>query len=608
MRKKLLAQHNIRSLFTTRSVQYLFAALDAPHRVIIVSNRSGNYQLHAADFHTGFHRQITNAKHGALFGSISSDGQNVYILSDTSGAEYGHFVRIPFKGGKSVSVTPDLKLYFSYSVSTNDNAETVCFTAALDNKNKIFAVRKNKSGEYHARELYSASTSLSEPICAPDGSVVCVAETNMDTGKSQLVFLPTAKGARTVHSRQFNAVMPLTFSRAQNKKVILTLVRYNNWYRPAMYDVTLGRTTEIHHSLFRGDVWALSWDEARHQLVLCDVYCAEQKLYVYDIHTKRLKRIGPKTGSFNFHFGSAALRQDGSLLVRWSDFNTSPRLIAVHAPRYDTWSEILEWAGDVSSCYVAKNIRTKSSDGEQIQMWVARPHGTKAPMPFVIDVHGGPHGVTLDEFSPEAHAWLKNGFGYCAPNYRGSIGFSRKFERKIYGNPGHWEVEDVVAARNWLVRNGYADPKYITIYGWSWGGYVTLLALGTYPELWSSGIAGAGIADCVAQYEDEPAYFRVQDEERFRGTPETARARYVRSSPITYVKRIQSPLLILHGEHDVRCPPRQMRRFIDALKKHGKRFDIEWFKSGHTGEFTDTNLRVRLIDRAIRFALSEQKR
>jgi dipeptidyl aminopeptidase/acylaminoacyl peptidase len=608
MREKLLAQYNIRSLFATRSVQYLFAARNTPHRAIIVSNRSGNYQLHAVDFRTGFHRQITNAKHGALFGSISSDGQQIYILSDPSGAEHGHFLCLPFEGGHGVDVTPSLKPYFSYSVNTSDDGETLSFTAALDNKNKVFIVRKNKSGEYHTRELYSVNTSLSEPICAPDGSVVCVAETNMDTGKSQFVFLSTAKGARVVHSRQFNDVMPLTFSRAQNKKIILTLVRYNNWYRPAMYDITLGRATEIYHSLFRGDVWALSWDEARHQLVLCDIYRAEQKLYIYNTQTKRLKRIGPKTGSFNFHFGSTALRQDGSLLVRWSDFNTSPRLIAVHAPQYDTWSEILEWSGDVSSHYVAKNIRTKSSDGEQIQMWVARPHGTKTPIPFVIDVHGGPHGATLDEFSSEAHAWLKNGFGYCAVNYRGSIGFGRKFERKIYGNPGHWEVEDVVAARNWLVRNEYADPKYITIYGWSWGGYITLFALGTYPNLWSVGIACAGIADCVAQYEDEPAYFRTQDEKRFRGTPETAHARYVRSSPITYVDHIQSPLLILHGKYDVRCPPRQMRRFIDALKKNKKRFDIEWFESGHTGEFTDTNLRIRLIDKAIRFALSAKKK
>ncbi len=132
--------------------------------------------------------------------------------------------------------------------------------------------------------------------------------------------------------------------------------------------------------------------------------------------------------------------------------------------------------------------------------------------------------------------------------------------------------------------------------------------MGTYPTLWSSGISGAGIADCLLQYEDELAYFKAQDEERFKGTPETARSRYLCSSPITYVNHIQSPLLILHGENDVRCPPRQMKRFIDALEKNKKSFNVEWFKSGHVGGFTDTNLRVKLIDKAIRFALGTQKK
>ncbi len=615
MKQRLTIQHNIRpsdprirSLFETRSVQYLFVARNAPHRAIVVSNRSGSYQLYTVDFHTGFHRQITNAKQGALFGSISSDGRHIYILSDTSGSEHGHFVRIPFEGGNSVNVTPNLKHYFSYSVSTSDNGEILCFTAALDNKNKVFIARRNKNSKYQTRELYSANTSLSEPICAPDGLVVCVAETNADTKESRLIFLPTVKGTTKTYSRRFNAVIPLAFSHIQERRVVLALARQGDWYRPVIYDVAKGRATEIRHSSFRGDVWVLSWDEARHQLVLCDVYRAEQKLYVYNTHTKRLKRIGPKTGSFNFHFGSAASRQDGSLIVRWSDFNTSPRLIALHAPRYDTWSGIPEWSGDVSSRYAVEKVWAKSSDGERVQMWIVRPRGVTKPIPFVMDIHGGPHGVVLNEFSPEAHAWLKNGFGYCAVNYRGSIGFGKKFERKIYGNPGRWEVEDIVAARNWLVRNRYADPNCITLYGWSWGGYVTLLAIGKYPHLWNCGIAGAAIADCVMQYEDEPTYFKAKDREIFGGTPETARTRYVRSSPITYTKHIQAPLLILHGKNDVRCPHRQMRHFIHALKENNKRFTVEWFGSGHTGGFTDTKLRIKLMDKAIRFCARGTKK
>ncbi|MBI2482090.1 MAG: S9 family peptidase [Candidatus Vogelbacteria bacterium] len=601
-RYSFISISRLQSLFKTPSVQYLFTAQNAPHRAIVVSNRSGDYQLHAVDFASGFHRQITRRKGGALFGSISSDGQYIYILDDKKGAEHGHFLQIPFEGGKQIDMTPRLKPYFSYSMNASDDEKTLVFTAALENKNTIFVTKESNNGTRQTYNVHTSATSLSESICSSDGTYVCVAETDVKTKQNTILVIPTNGGERKICSCSFSSVTPLAFSRIADQRKILALARRGEWLRPMLYDFAHNRVSFIQHGSFRGDVWVLDWNENRKEMILCDVYQAQQKLYIYNLENKSLRRIGPKNGSFNFHFGSVVRLSDNSLIFKWSDFNNSPRLIRLYASQYNKWSEIPEWSGNIKSQYIVKSLWTRSSDGEDVQMWIMQPKGIKQP-PFVIDVHGGPHGVVGDEFSPEMHAWIESGFGYCAVNYRGSIGFGKKFERKIYGNPGHWEVEDIVSARNWLIQNRYADPKRITLYGWSWGGYVTLLATGTYPALWSSSVAGAGIADCLTQYENEPAYFRAQDEERFRGTPETARSRYLRSSPITYVNHIQSPLLILHGENDIRCPPRQMKRFIDVLKKNKKSFDVEWFRSGHIGGFTNTNLRVRLIAKAIRFAL-----
>jgi len=609
-RKTLINKNDIKSLFTAQSVQYMFVAKNKPHRAIVVSNRFGNYQLYAVDFDTGFNRQITSKKQGTIFGSISSDGNYIYVLEDKKGNELGYFKQIPFEGGKGIDITPNLEPYFSYSVSTSDNAEIVCFVASIKDKNKVFVVSKNKKNTFNVYEIYGTKNSLTEPVCASDGSMICVAETFSNSNKSRLIFFlisNNCKDIKTIYSKKFDSIIPLSFSQKQNKKVLLALARFNNWYRPIMYDVLSGHFSKINHPLFRGDIWVLLWNEKNNQLVLCDVYHAEQKLYIYNINTKRLKRIGPRTGSFNFHFGSMAMSQDGSFIIRWSNFNTPPCLITIHAPKYNTWSKIPEWSNMITSRYEIKNIYIKSSDKKRVQMWLVCPTNKKTPIPFIIDVHGGPHSVVFNEFSPETHAWLKNGFGYCAVNYRGSISFGKKFEKKIYGNPGYWEVEDIVAARNWLVKKKYANPEFIILYGWSWGGYITLLALGKYSDLWSSGITCNGISDFIMQYEDEPEYFKAKDRELFKGTPKTACMRYLRSSPITYAKNIQAPLLIIHGENDVRCPPRQIKHFINVLKKHGKQFDIIWFKSGHIGGFTDIDLRVLLINKTIRFVIETQK-
>lgn len=591
----------MRALFKMPSVQYVFSARRAPHRAIIVSNRSGNYQLHVVDFNTGFTRQITNAEQGKLFGSLSADGRYIYILNDEDGSEYGHFMRVQFEGGVVEGITPNAKKYFSYSVSTSDDCKTLCFTAAIDNRNNVFIVCEDKDGVHTLEKKYSSDYSLSEPICSPDGTFVCVSEPNGKTKRSTLLLLSKKGTSDTVRSRNFTRVTPLAFSLIK-PQTILALIRVHNWYRPVFYDFMKNRMTEVKHPAFRGDVWVLQWEEDQNQMILCDVYRARQKLYLYNTRTKKLKRIGPKTGSFNFHFGSATLLKDSTIILKWGDFNTPSRLIKIHAPHHDTWSEIPEWSSRKIPEYAVENKWTRSSDGERVHMLIARPCTAKRPMPFVINIHGGPHGVIGDEYSPEAHAWLQNGFGYCAVNYRGSIGFGEKFERKIYGNPGKWEVEDVVAARRWLVKNKYAISKQITLYGWSWGGYVTLLALGKYPVLWHRGIAGAAIADCIMQYEDEPAYFKTQDQEMFKGNPETARTIYVKSSPTTYAKDIQTPILILHGKNDTRCSPRQIKYFIDVVRRMGGRIFDTWFTSGHIGGFTNTKLRVMLVKKAIRFA------
>lgn len=85
--------------------------------------------------------------------------------------------------------------------------------------------------------------------------------------------------------------------------------------------------------------------------------------------------------------------------------------------------------------------------------------------------------------SLESQAWLDHGFAYLTVNYRSSTTFGREFQEQIWGNPGHWEVEDMLAAHGWLVREGIARQDQVLLTGSSYGGYVTLLALGKRPNL-----------------------------------------------------------------------------------------------------------------------------
>src|SRR5207249_7839956 len=131
-----------------------------------------------------------------------------------------------------------------------------------------------------------------------------------------------------------------------------------------------------------------------------------------------------------------------------------------------------------------RSVSFPSSDGTPIQGWLALPEGA-GPFPTILETHGGPTAVMMESFDPSCQMWLDHGFAYLTINYRGSTTFGKEFLEKIWGNVGYWEVEDMVAARAWLVGQGITKADQVFLTGWSYGGYLTLQALGTYPALWA---------------------------------------------------------------------------------------------------------------------------
>ena len=174
-------------------------------------------------------------------------------------------------------------------------------------------------------------------------------------------------------------------------------------------------------------------------------------------------------------------------------------------------------------------------------------------------------------FDASSQAWLDHGFAYLTVNYRGSTGFGREFQEKINGDVGRWELEDMLAARRWLVEEGIADPHGILLEGGSYGGFLTVWALSQEPELWAGGIAPVAIVDWTMNYEDSSAAMKGWARMIFDGTPQEKPELYLDRSPLTHAAAIQAPLLIFQGRRDSRATPRQMEHFARVRWRHCKR-------------------------------------
>ncbi|MDW8082948.1 MAG: alpha/beta fold hydrolase [Sulfolobales archaeon] len=217
-----------------------------------------------------------------------------------------------------------------------------------------------------------------------------------------------------------------------------------------------------------------------------------------------------------------------------------------------------------------KFVLVESFDGLKIPTYVLESRMIPKPGPVVVYPHGGPWSEVSDSWWPMIAALAALGYHVVAPNFRGSTGYGEKFRSMDIGDPGGADMEDVAAARNWVVISGFSREDQVSIVGYSYGGYTTLMQLTKKPKLWRCGVAGAPVSDWVKMYETSDAYYRTFIEILFGGRKDLFHER----SPINYVENIESPLCIIHPQNDSRTPVGPILDFTKELVNLGKSFEL----------------------------------
>jgi dipeptidyl aminopeptidase/acylaminoacyl peptidase len=228
--------------------------------------------------------------------------------------------------------------------------------------------------------------------------------------------------------------------------------------------------------------------------------------------------------------------------------------------------------------------------GDRVNGFYVTPDG-EGPFPVYLKVHGGPNWLYMDRWWPDVQAIVDLGFAVAMVNYRGSTMYGRRWRDHIIGNIGFPEVEDVIAGLDDLVAKGIADPRRAVIGGWSWGGYVTLLALGVHPDRFVAGVAGVPVGDYMESYDESAPGLQAYDRSLLGGVVHDIPGFVRERSPITYVDRVRAPVLVLVGEHDTRCPPRQAFNWVDAYRARGGEVEVYTYPEGHSSYLVDEEVR-----------------
>lgn len=594
----------------------------APERSLFVSNATGTYELYAWDRSTGEQRQVTDRPNGTTDGVLSPDGQWIWWFSDTDGDEFGVWMRQPFTGGKDEPAVPGLAASYPAGLALGLDG-TAVVGRSTDEEGSVIHVVRGAGRASGSAPTGRASDATADDAAADAARAAGAAEAGPHAAGERVDGEPVAEPVEIYRHRQSAGVGDLShdaelvaIEHTEHGDAMHSAIRVVRLDGTAVaeLDDTKGGSVELGLSVLgfapvRGDarllvghqrrgrwepmIWhpltgeedaltidlpgdvSAEWYPDGQALLIEHSYQARSELWRYELASGALSRVETPRGTIS----GATARPDGSVEFLWSSAQQPPQV------RSTTGRVVLEpppLPGGLSRAPESVPVTDAWVDGPggRVHALVQRPEG-EGPFPTIFDIHGGPTWHDSDAFAAGPAAWVDHGYAVVRVNYRGSTGYGRAWTDALKHRVGLIELEDIAAVREWAVSSGLADPERLVLSGGSWGGYLTLLGLGTQPDAWAVGLAAVPVADYVTAYHDEMEALKAMDRTLLGGTPEEVPERFAASSPLTYVDQVRAPVYISAGLNDPRCPIRQIENYVTRLERRGAVHEVYRYDAGH---------------------------
>ncbi|MEX2046678.1 MAG: alpha/beta fold hydrolase [Chloroflexota bacterium] len=562
-------------------------AREKPDRLLYLSNAGGKFEVYAWDKATGDRRQVTDRAEGTGYrvsSRLDPRGEWIWWFDDEKGNELGRWVREPWEGGQPETIAPQLASAYSgrIAIHSGERADAGGFAvigrSRSDEGSSVYVVRDGAQ----PRRIYAHEQSAFIEGLSRDGTLVALFHSEHGDSRNRVLRIIDLDGTRVAelsHGPGHGISPSSGWAPVAGDARYLAVHDREDLERPLILDARTGRSTEVRLDL-PGEAFADWYPDARSLLIGHD-HRGRTELYRYDLASATLERLATEPGTIL----TARVRPDGAV---WYMLDRSSEAAAV---REVGGGVVLTGGG------APEGVAYRDADVDGVHVFIAEPAGghrgagPNGGRPTFFFIHGGPEAADRDSFSPTVQAWVDHGFAVVCVNYRGSSGYGKAWRDAIVGRPGLTELEDIAKVHDWAVATKIADPRRSVLGGGSWGGYLTLLGLGTQPERWALGIGIVPIGDYIPAYEDEMEPLKKYDAALFGGTPTEVPERYRIANPITYIDRVRVPMLLLVGQNDPRCPSRSVDVYRDRLRALGKPFEEYRYDAGHGSLVVDERLK-----------------
>ncbi len=558
-------------------------------QILLSSDISGRVSLWKMAADGGWPVQLVHSDESQFGGTWSPDGQWVVYQQDKGGNELYDLFAVRSDGGESINLTHSDQVSETNPVwSPNGEMLAICYKlkdspitdiALLDWKTRIIRRLTHEDDNNH----------FWSPVAwSPDGKTIYANRgeqgyTNFDV---YAINVPTGSAENlTAHTGQIINVA--TSVSADGKYLLLTSSSKGGFDNVAVFDITAKKLTWITNTEWEATSGDFSSDgkwltytlnkDGRSEVYLVNrANLSTHKLPLPD-GMNRSGSADPRLGSF-----LPAFSPHGNVLLAMHESSTQPS---------DYWTYDLQTSQLkqlTSSNFTAANsppsqiIHYRSFDGTMISalLWIPSNLARDGSNPAIVLPHGGPMDQETDSWDPRVAA-LSSRYICIAPNVRGSTGYGTAFEKANYQDLGGGDLQDELYAVHFLENTGFVNAKKVSIVGSSYGGFMTLMAIGKTPDTWAAAVDLYGPLDFYTMVLHAGS-FTSQAVRMLLGDPEKDRKAYIESSPIRYIRNARAPLLVLQGENDIRIPKEETEQVVDILRQENKIVEVHYYPNeGH---------------------------
>lgn len=576
----------IEKLFMTRAIAGTAWSPDGK-TIAFVSNISGRYNLWLVPAEGGWPAQLTISDQRQFSPAWSPDGKWIAYQSDYDGDEQWDIFFVSPKTGQVVNLT-----------NTREIAEESPAWSS-DGRYLAYMVKPKTSSVYEIdlydtlmRETRHLTTGTPKdrmntgPIWSKDGKFVAYTQTQAKGTDSNL-FIVDVKTAQstllTPHQGESlyfaNDVSP------DGKKLLITSNVENGYDNVGLLDIATKKIDwltqdkwEISGGNFSPDGKLLTWTAN---------VDGNTDIFTHNVATGKTAALPLPKGVNGLGGAESSFTRDSTHLLYHHNGPNAPNDAWVYAVATGKSHQVTHsLVGGVRSEDMVTPflVHYPSRDGKwTISALVYMPYNLprQAISPAIVYVHGGPTAQTVNSFNRIVQFQVNQGYIVIAPNYRGSTGYGKEFQQANLFDMGGGDLQDVLAAADWIKQTGYVDPKKLILMGGSYGGYLTMMGVTKAPDVWAAGVPIVPFVNWFTEIQNEDPVLQQSDLATM-GDPEKNKALFEDRSPINFIDKVKAPLLLLAGGHDPRCPKSETEQVVEAIKKRGGVADYKIYENeGH---------------------------